>query len=252
MGSIAIASPFTSLKNALLAGNQAVQGFGNPMFRYKYSGAIFDIAQTDANGGAHAFTFPTPPTDAVGMEVWVNAAGSTDYLFWRHIGGQLSATGVLATAAAENIAGKARWVNSGNHAIIPFLTVGTVPSTLRFAFNTASGSRLQGRYISQSAGFPYRLAAAEEDAFTGAGAKVTLNTGVANKYPAGYTAIVMQVYGGPMRVCLDGTDPTATLGDIVPAGTYIIDFSRHGVSATALEMYLPAGCNLLVNSLFNA
>lgn len=252
MGSIALASPFVSLTDGAIVANQSLPHFGTALMAYKYSGALIDFALSDANGGAHAFSFTGVPTDATALELWVNANGSTDYLFMRHLGGTLSNTGVLASNITANLAGQARWVASGAHMVIPLQTVGAVPSTLRFAFGVASGARVQGRYISSGAGFPYALASTTEDVFTGAAAQVQLVFASGTKYPqlTATVGVIMQIYGSaPARITIDGTAASATNGDMVPAGTYLIDFAKMGISITALRIFLPTGTNIISNAL---
>lgn len=244
MGAIAFSSPFSSLTDSLVIPNQGITGFAQPMSQLKYSGSTFDFIGTD-NGNALVGTFSSVPTDAVGIEVWVNGNAADDYLFWASTSGILSGTGTLATNITDNLATNFV-VASGNHAVIPFVTVGTVPSTLRFAVGK-TGARVQGRYVSQASGFPYLLATNIPFELTGAGAAQAAPTGNATFFPSGYCGLIFRVSGTtPARMTMDSnaTPPTATVGDILPGGTYYIDQARHGVSLAALRFYLATGTNI--------
>ena len=251
MGAITLSSPFSSLTDSLLVPNQGLTWMGNAPAPYKYTGTWFDFDGGGATGNAVVGTWGTVPTDAVAVELWVNGTAATDYLFTATDVGRLSATGVTATNTTANLAAT-RWVASGQHLIIPFATVGTIPTTLRLAVG-AAGLRIQGRFLAQSSGFPYLLANATTQALTGAGASQSPNVGGATFLNTGYCGAVMHINGTtPARVTWDGTTPTATLGDILPAGTYLIDQSRHGISLASLRLFLASGTNAIFNSLVYA
>lgn len=250
MGSIALASPFVSLTDSLVVPNQALTSLGSAITPYKYSGGFIDFA-LDTTGNPTVGTFSSVPTDAVAVELWVNANGASDYLFANTASGVLSATGVIGTNITANLAA-VRSVASGAHMTVPFVTVGTVPTTLRFA-GGVSGARCQGRYISQSSGFPYLLGSTTQFQLTGAGAQQQMPFNSAGIFPVGYAGAWFQVIGsGAARFTIDGTATSATLGDILPLGTYYIDQAKHGISLAALRIWLPTGVNIIGNSLVTA
>lgn len=244
MGSIAISSPFKSLSDSLLANNQNLPGSGNAMTAYKYTGAAFDIPLT-ALGAPTAPAFPTVPADAVGMEVWSSSSAAADGIAFAASAGVLSNTGNLATNTSNNLgttgSAPVRCVQNNGHMVLPFYTAGAVPAAWRFAFLTTAGQKLQGRYISKAAGFPYMMLSTVDTLLVGADAQQTLPTGTAAKFPTGFSAFFFQVFGGSIRFTMDGTVTTAALGDILAPGNYYFDQARHGVSAAALKIWMPTG-----------
>lgn len=251
MGSIVLSSPFQPLTAGNQTQNQGLQWSGNALVPWKYSGTLFDFDATATNtGNAVVPTLGTVPTDAVAIEMWVNGNAADDYIFATTVAGQLGATGVFATNITANLAA-VRWAASGQHIIIPFSTVGTAP-TLRVATGKAS-ARIQGRFISQAAGYPYLLGSATNSILTGAGAQQQFAFSDLSRFPVGYCGVIMQVLGsGVARMTTDGTVATATVGDIIPAGAYLIDQALHGVSIAALKMFLPVGVNVYAHSLVYA
>lgn len=227
---------------------EAPPGMGSLMTPYVYTGSQVDGVGVDT-GNAIAPTWGTVPADAVGVEVWVNGNAADDYLFWATNSGALSSTGTLATNITANLAAN-RFVASGQSAVIPFQTLGTVPASLRLAVGK-TGARFQARFIgAASQNFPYRLATNVPFSLTGAGASQLLPTANATFFPAGYKAVQFQLLGsGVARMTTDGSTPTATVGRILPAGTYLIDEDRMGVSIAAVRLFLPSGLNVAGNAL---
>lgn len=254
MGSIAISSPFTGLGNSLVVQNQNLPGMGSALTAYKYTGSnlSFDLS-LDATGNATVPAWPTVPADAVGMEVWSSSTTAGDGIAFALRAGILSGTGVLATNAANNKGASgsqpSRFTDASTHMVLPFQTVGAVPSTWRFALLVTSGQKLQGRYISQAAGFPYLMAGAEEFLVVGTANIFTLPTGTAAKFPSGYCGAVIQVIGSGVRFTMDGSAPGAAVGDLIAAGTYWVDQAKHGVSLAALRFWMPSGTFLVGSSL---
>ena len=252
-GVSATPAQLSKLRSDLLAGTGRagnVTHIGESLTRYRYSGAQIDFALA-ADGGPNVVTFPSTPADAVGIEVWLNANGSTDYLFMAMVGGRLANVANLANNVAANLAA-CRYVTSGAHMVIPFVTKGTNPSTLRFATGNAS-SRIQGRFISDASMFPYLTGSTTEFVLTGAGASQQLPYTDTGRFPAGYVGTVLQVLGsGVARFTIDGTVPTATVGDILVPGTYVIDTLATGIALSALRIYLPTGTNVVGHSLMAA
>lgn len=248
MSSIATSSPHRPLSDSLVIPNQALPGVGTPLTLYKYSGAIIDFG-LPGDGGPAVVTFPTVPADAVALELWVNASASDDYLFVALVGGRLSNTGVLATNIAANLLA-CRNVASGQHMVLPLQTPGVIPSTFRFAGSKAS-TRIQGRFISQSSSFPHLLGSTTEFVVTGGGASVQLPFSDTNRFPVGaQDACTFQILGpGPVRMTIDGTAASATVGDVLQPGTYYLDASRHGLAISALRLFPPTGTNIVGNSL---
>lgn len=250
MGNVVVATPFRNILTAAPNQNQAMPWIGKPFASWKYSGAQIDFALT-ATGDATAVSFGTVPTDAVGVELWVNANGSTDYLFTSTQAGRLSGTGVIGTNITANLAAT-RYVANGDHIIMPFLTVGAAPASFRVACGV-SGARCQGRFISQAAGYPYMLGTTTEWVLTGAGASQQLPYGSTGSFPVGNIGALMQLVGsGVARYTIDGTVPSATYGDILVPGTYYIDIAAHGIALSALRVFLPTGTNLIGSSLMSA
>lgn len=251
MGSIATASPNRSLTDSAIIQAQTLPGLGAPIAMFKYSGALIDFALT-ANGDTGVGTFTSPPTDAVALEMWVNANAPTDYLFFATKSGNLSNAGVTATNVTANLL-VSRWVASGQLLTIPLAAVGAVPAGFRFASGVASGARAQGRYLSQSSLFPYLLGTAEHFTLTGAGGSQQFPYGNTFYFPVGYVGAWFQILGtGVARCTIDGTTPTASVGAILLPGLYYVDFAKHGVSAAALRFFLPSGLNICGNSLLSA
>lgn len=255
MGSIALSSPFSSLSDSLVVPNQAMPGMGSALTSYKYTGSnlTFDLSM-DPNGGPTVPAWPTVPADAVGMEIWSSSATSGDGLAFALRPSILSNTGVIATNTAANKGASgsqpSRFTTETNHMILPFQAVGVVPTTWRLAQLQTAGQKLQGRYISQSAGFPYLMAGAEEFLVVGSANVSTLPTGTAAKFPTGYCGAVFQVIGAGVRFTMDGSAPGAAVGDVLAAGaTYWVDQSKHGVSLAALRFWTPSGTFLVGSSL---
>lgn len=248
MGAIAVASPSRSLSAAFSPVNIGY-GLGGPLTNWLYTGAPFDFAaDQSATGNPVVPTVGTVPADAVAMELQVNGNASDDYLFVTTINSGLSSTGVIASNVAANLLG-ARYVANGQPMVIPLLAVGTALPAMRVATGKAS-ARCQGRWISQAANLPYLLASTTADLLTGANSSQQLAYSNGTKYPAGYSAVVMQVLGpGPIRVYTDGTAVTSTTGFLVGPGTYLIDVAKHGIALSALKMYLPTGTNVVANAL---
>lgn len=248
MGSITLASPFQPLASAVLPQNQSLPWIGNPLVPWKYTGAVFDFDGTATNtGNAVVPTLGTVPADAIGVEMWVNGNAADDYIFATTVAGQLGLTGVFATNITANLAA-VRWAASGQHIVIPFMTAGVAP-TLRVATGKTS-ARIQGRFISQSAGMPYLLSSMTNSILIGAGASQQFAYTDPSRFPAGYCGVIMQVLGaGPMRITIDGTAVSSTTGDLIPPGVYLIDQALHGISLAALRMYLPVGTNVYAHAI---
>lgn len=252
MGSTTLASPFHRLTAGQQTSNLSQKWLGNVLTPWKYSGPLMNFDATAADtGNPVVLTTGTVPSDAVAVEMWVNGNASDDYLFTAVNSGILSATGVIASNVTANLL-NTRFTANGDHIIIPFSTIGVAPSTIRVATGKAA-ARCQGRFISQAAGLPYMLASTTQDKLVGAAASIQLNFGSATIYPTGYSAAIFQIVGpGPVRCTFDGSAPTATAGDILLPGTYLLDFALHGISITALRFFLPTGSNIVSHTLTNA
>lgn len=255
MGSIALSSPHRSLFDSQSYANLAAPGMGGALVPYKYTGSnlTFDVTLA-ALGAPTAPAWPTQPADAIAVELWASSDAAADGIAFAVRSGQLSNTGVLATNTSNNIGTTgslpSRYAVAGAHIVVPLSAVGAAPgSTWRVAYLTTAGIKLQGRYISQASNFPYLCGAVEEFLLVGAGAVVQLPTATANKFPTGYSGAVIQVIGAGVRMTVDGTAPTAALGDIVAPGVYNVDQTRHGVSLAAIKFYLPASTFLVGHSL---
>lgn len=335
----------TDLRMAIM-GNMGAEtyGLGESLARFTPPAvsAMFEFAQTDVVGNAHAFSLPAPPADALYMELWngtsmgadmlayasidpasiaagasltgtvtvggallgdeariafgVSLAGlsavayvsaadtvtwvltnltggavdlaaslcqvrvipgvATRTIFVRTLGGQLSATGVLATNVQANMfGGVARYPAPGRRLIVPLLTKGTLTGlTTRFAFGTAAGSRVLGRFGTEASDFPFLAATATEFTLIGDGA----TTGTrqfpftnSTSFPdaAATPAVSFQVCGLPARITVDGTTPNATLGAILQPGNYILDCARMGIAVNVPKFFQPLGCNIIGGSL---
>lgn len=250
-GATATPAQLRELRNSLGTPVQDQPGLGTPLLRYKASGPVIDFG-LPADGGPAVVTWPTVPADAVGVELWLSATGSTDYLFAALTAGRLNSAGAdLAAKVAANLAA-CRWVASGQPMVIPFVTKGVVPTTLRFATGNAS-SRIQGRFISEASQFPYLLGSTSEFTVTGANASAQLPHTDTNRFPADAVGCVLQLLGtGQARFTVDGTVPTATVGDIRQPGTYWIDLEAMGIAFSALRIFLPTGLNIVGHSLRSA
>lgn len=254
MGSIAISSPFTGLGDSLVVQNQNLPGMGSALTAYKYTGSnlAFDLS-LDPNGGPTIPAWPTVPADAIGMEIWSSSSTAGDGIAFALRSGILSNTGVLATNAAANkgTSGSqpSRFTDAFSHMVLPFQAVGAVPTTWRLALLVTAGQKLQGRYISQAAGFPYLMAGAEEFLLVGAGGQQQLPTATPAKFPSGYCGAVFQVIGAGVRFTLDGSSTGAAVGDILAPGTYWVDQAKHGVSLAALKIWLPASTFIVGSAL---
>lgn len=254
MGSIAIASPFKGLNDSLVVQNQNLPGMGSALTAFKYTGSSlnFDL-NFDPSGNPTVPAWPTAPADAVGMEVWSSSSTAGDGFAFALRASILSSTGVIATNTATNkgTSGSqpSRFTLADAHMVLPFQVVGTVPTTWRFAQLQNSGQKLQGRYISQAAGFPYLMAGAEEFLVVGNGNVFTLPTGTAAKFPSGYCGAVFQVIGAGVRFTMDGSAPGAAVGDPLAVGTYWVDQAKHGVSLAALRFWMPSSTFLVGSSL---
>lgn len=256
MGSIALSSPFRSLSQAIAPNNASLPSFGGPIAAYKYTGAVIDMAFA-ALGAPTVASFPSVPTDAVGVELWANSDSAGNGLAFAVRSGQLSNTGVLATNTSTNTGASgslpSQFVISGSRMVIPLPSVGAaIPSGWRFAGLNTDSMRLQGRYIAEATAFPYLATATEELLLIGAGASQQLPFGTAAKFPTGYVGAKFQVIGAGMRFTLDGTVPTATLGDFLPAGVYVVDQAVNGISLSALRVYMPSSTFIVGISLMGA
>lgn len=236
----------------LIRQGQDIKHFGTAAAPFVNTGAFIDFEATSGGtGNALVGPWGSVPADACAVELWVNGTAVDDYMFFATETGRVAQLGNFAANNAANLLA-ARWVSSGAHAIIPFANVGTVPTTLRLAVGKTP-ARIQGRWLSSSQGFPYLLASPTMHLLTGASGVLQFNVASTAQFPVGYVGNVFQVLGtGPVRYTRDGTTPSVTQGDILPTGTYYFDQNRHGVSLAALKFYLPAGTNILGNSLFNA
>lgn len=261
MGSITAASPFQSLTASLFRSNQNMPAFGNALTPYKYTGTQFAVA-LDASGRAVTIGSPTVPADAVAMELWsANNVGASDYLFWASRASVLASDNTgnnandLISNTAKNNGGSGaspqRFVVSGAHFILPFNVVGTVPTGWRFA-RGSTGLLTWARFIASSTNFPYLAAGTEEFIMAGSNSVLQMPVATAAKFPTGYNAVVFQVIGGPIRMTSDGTDPTNSTADIIPAGTYYVDQSAHGLSLAALKFYMPNSSFIVGHSLIDA
>lgn len=230
-----------------------IPGLGEAVAPYRYTGTDVDVAMP-ADGTAADFTssFSSVPADAIGIEVELSNIGATDYLFWAGVGGRLNSAGAdLAARTAANLLA-CRWVANGEKLVLPFVTKGVIPTTWRFASGSSSASRLQARYISDaSLRMPYLMASTTEVVLTGAnGSQIPPHTDT-NRFPAGWSAFQFQLLGtGVARLRFDGGVPTATFGRaLLPGRQYYIDPARRGISIAACRFFLPAGLNLVGNSL---
>lgn len=250
MGAIALSSPFIPLNQGSQAAAVSLPWSGNAIAPWRYTGSVFDFAADGTNGAAVVPTLGTVPADACAVEMWVNGNAADDYIFVTTVLGQLAATGAFATNISANLLA-VRWAASGAHIIIPFLTLGSAP-TLRVATGKA-GARIQGRFLAAGSGYPYLLGSVTNNVLTGAGAVQQLAFSDASRFPVGYCGALIQVLGtGPARAYWDGTAPSATTGDLLPIGTYLVDQALHGVPLSALRFFLPSGTNLVAHSLVYA
>lgn len=228
----------------------APPGMGSPLKQYTYTGTMFDVAGDASGAASNAIALLTPPADAVGVEFWQNTGiAADDYIFWATNAGSLNSAGAdLAAKVTANLAAS-QFATAGQPAVVPFVTKGTVPSTLRFA-NSKTSPRVQGRWISESSlNFPYRLATNVPWVRTGAN-DAALLTASATFFPAGTKAAVIQLCGsGVARVRFDGTAASATVGRILGPGRYFLDEDRMGISLAAVSIYLPTGLNGAGNAL---
>lgn len=257
MGSTSIASPGRSLSDSLLVNNAALPSVGSPIVGYKYTGSSLNFDLTLAALGAPTVpTFPTVPADAVAIEVWAASDSVADGVAFACRSGQISNTGVLATNTSNNIGTTgsvpSQFVVGGARMVIPLPSVGAaIPAGWRFsALNTVT--KMQGRYLSQAALYPYFIGGTEEFLLVGAGAQTQLPFATAAKFPINYVGARFQVIGAGVRFTLDGSTPAAAVGDFLPAGVYYIDQAKHGVSIAALKFYQPASTFIVGNSLLAA
>jgi hypothetical protein len=251
MGAITASSPTRSLSAAFSPVNISY-GLGGVLTNWLYTGTQFDfLADASGTGNAVVPVVGTVPTDAVAMELQVNGNAVDDYLFVTTTNSGLAAAGNFAANIALNVL-NVRYVTNGQPMVVPLLAVGTALTAPRVATGKAS-ARCQGRWISQSSNLPYLLGSTTADLLTGANSQQQFTFGSSTKYPAGYSAILMQVLGpGPIRIYTDGTAVTSTTGFLLGPGTYLVDFAKHGISMAALKMYLPTGTNVVSNALMPA
>lgn len=260
-GSVVVANPNRSLSSILGFQGPATiisPGFGSAVCRHKYTGESTDFA-LDVTGIETASATWTVPADAVAAEYWVNSLTATDEMYIATATGVISASGSdLTTRAAYNTINVMKVVG-GEKIVMPFETVGVRP-LFRFATNV-SGLRCQGRYISQSSGtVKYKqatsvpLTASVLDKLTGNSSGIQqFNYGTTNKFPAGYTAVMFRVEGpGPVRWSLGSPqNPTATVGDFLTPGLYLIDVADTGIALTAIRFYIPTGTNIVAYALLD-
>lgn len=229
---------------------RAPAGMGSPMVPHVYTGTLIDVAVDGSGNASNAVALLTAPADAVGVELWFNGNASDDYLFIATNSAVLNSAGAdLAAKTAANLANQ-QYVASGESIVVPFVTQGTVPSSLRFAVGKSSG-RVQGRWIAAaSPAAPYLLATNIPFPLTGANGSQIIPTSNTTYFPAGYKACIFQISGtGVARMTTDGTVPSATVGRILPVGRYLIDEDRMGISIAATRLYLPTGLNVAGNAL---
>lgn len=233
--------------------SRAIPGLGAQLLDYKYSGGFIDFA-LDVTGNptvGSGTAYTTVPTDAVGLELFLQSTNSAQRLYVATKAGVLSSTGVLATNETANNLGQ-RWVSGGGETLlIPFLTQGVMPTALRFAGN-ATPLRVGGRYISSATGFPYRTATNEQFSMVGAGAVQQFPFSNTTSFPVGYKGVQFRLNGpaGAM-LTVDGSTPSASFGYPMQSNkTYLLDFETCGFAISALRIYLPAGNTIVGNSLF--
>lgn len=228
----------------------SIPGLGSPINLFKTSGTDFDFA-LENTGNPTVGTWGTVPADACAIEFWSNGTASDDVIYWATRSGNLSSTGNLATNLANNdgATNPARRLSSGEHVVLPLTTTGTVDALFRFAGGKA-GARMQGRFLSANSRFPYRLNSNTEAVIAGAGASAQLPFTDTSRFPAGTIGVTLQIKGaGGVRARYDGGVPSASFGDLLPNGNYFIDYARHGVSVSALRLFVPANTWIIANAL---
>ena len=170
------------------------------------------------------------PTDAPALNVClqVNTRGEAS-----QSGAQAGELPELATNTAANTGAAnnsvtsarqpARHVIGGQSLILPLSATGAaVPATFRTAALNSNGQRINGDFISEAGGVPYRMTATMELLLAGTAVldAFQLPTLTATSCPVGYKAIDFQVTGNGARFVVDGESglPTATQGIPLPAG----------------------------------
>lgn len=239
----------------LMRGNHDLRGVGNALSPWKFGGSTFAIA-LNAGGRAVTFGTPTVPSDATAIRVEPHTFGATDYLFWASRAAILANdnTGVDATDLSSNIAKNLggsnvpNWhVMNGEYMILPFEAAGVIPATWRLSRGYTGG--LCAATFVTGANFPYLMAGSEEFLLVGANGVLQMPTATAAKFPVGYNAAMVQVIGTGVRYTLDGTDPTSSFGFLLPAGKYLMDQDRHGLSLAAAKFYMPSTSFMVGHSL---
>lgn len=251
-GVTATPAQLSELFHDLTRSNQPLTPWTQCPAQFRYTGPIIDYS-ANAEGAPQTPVWPTPPADAVALQLFSNSIASNDGLAVTLRAGRLDSTGVLATNTAANTGAAnnsvtsarqpARHVIGGQSLILPLSATGAaVPSTFRTAALNSNGQRIQGYFISEASGFPYRMTATMEILLAGAGAIVQFPTATETVFPVGYKAVDFQVTGAGARVVFNNESglPTATQGMPLPAGAYTWDEARHGISFSTLKFFLPA------------
>lgn len=247
------------LSHDLARSHQSLTPWTTCPARFRYTGALIDYSAT-AEGAPQTPVWPTPPNDAVALQLWSNSIATNDGFALTLRAGRLDSTGVLATNTAANmgtannsvtgVRQPARHVIGGQSMILPLSAVGaSVPATFRTAALTSNGQRIQGYFISEASGFPYRMTATVEILLVGTSVLNAFNfpTSTATIFPTGYKAVDFQVIGNGARFTVDNASglPTATQGMPLPAGSYTWDEARHGVSFATVKFWLPENTSIV-------
>lgn len=252
-GVTATPAQLAELFHDLSRSNQPLTPWTQCPARFPYTGPIIDYSAT-AEGAPQTPVWPTPPADAVALQLFSNSIATNDGFALTLRAGRLDSTGVLATNTAANMGTAnnsvtsarqpARHVIGGQSMILPLSAVGAaVPATFRTAALTSNGQRIQGYFLSEASGFPYLMTATMELLLVGTAVLNAFQfpTLTATIFPVGYKAVDFQVVGDGARFVVNGESglPTATQGIPLPAGSYTWDEARHGISFSTLKFWLP-------------
>ena len=238
------------LRSELFIPNRS--GMGLPGAQFKYTGPHIVAVGNDL-GNSQNTLFGTTPSDAVGLELWVNQFASDDYLFAAYHVAGLGSTGVLATNVANNLATR-RYVTGGEKMVIPLTEVGGPTTQMRFAVGK-TGVVINGRWIAASSNLRYKQSAASAPIeLTGGGANQTLPFNTATIFPntGAQAAVELCIVGTPgdaARLRMDGVAATVGNGDPLIVGRrYFFDAADMGIAWSALNLFLPTGVNVYGNT----
>lgn len=227
-------------------------GMGQPWAQFKYTGPHITAAGNNL-GDSQSTLFGTTPTDAVGLELWVNQFASDDYLFAAYHVGGLGSTGVLATNVANNLATR-RYVTGGEKMVIPLTAQGAGTTQMRLAVGK-TGVVINGRWIAAASNLRYKMSAASAPInLTGAGANQTLPFSDATIFPntgaqAAVELCIVGTGGSAARLRADGVAATVGNGDPLLVGRrYFFDAADMGIAWSALNLFLPTGVNVYGNT----